>query len=255
MNALHERFRPVDFADVVGQDKALRQIQAVLARGWGGRAWWLTGASGVGKSTLARIIAALGADELNVNELDAGALTPAALREAEIGMQYRGFGVKPGKAYIVNEAHGLRKDTIRLLLVLLERLPAHVTVIFTTTKAGQESLFENDATGDASPLLSRCTEIVLENGPATIAAMATRAKTIAQSEGIDGLPDRVYHEAATRCRGNMRSLLQRIESGAFKQDALEGLQRELDMIASTKGERATERRAELQKAIAALAQA
>ena len=48
MNALHERFRPATFADVVGQDKALRQIQAVLSRGWGGRAWWITGASGVG---------------------------------------------------------------------------------------------------------------------------------------------------------------------------------------------------------------
>jgi len=206
MNALHERFRPGSFADVVGQDRALRQIQAVLSRGWGGRAWWVTGASGVGKTTLARLIAAVGADELNVHELDAGALTPAALRDVEEGMQYRGFGAKGGKAYIVNEAHGLRKDTIRLLLVLLERLPAHVCVIFTTTKAGQESLFENDATGDASPLLSRCTEIVLDNGPETIAAMALRAKVIAQSEGIDGLPDSVYRDAAGKCRGNMRQL-------------------------------------------------
>ncbi len=54
-------------------------------------------------------------------------------------MAYAG-GVDVGstqtKAVIVNESHGLRKDTIRQLLVLLERLPAHVVFVFTTTTDG-----------------------------------------------------------------------------------------------------------------------
>lgn len=255
MNALHEKYRPATFAEMVGQRQAVAQVQAVLCRGWGGRAWWITGASGTGKTTLARIIATEGADPFNVEEIDAGALTPAALHELEQGMRFRGFGSKPGKAFIVNEAHGLRKDTIRLLLVVLERLPAHVAVIFTTTKAGQESLFENDVTGDASPLLSRCTEITLDSGDETQRAFAARAREIAGKEGIDGLPEAVYRSAATKARGNMRALLQRIESGAFRADACQGLERELAMLKATKGENAERRRAELTATLAALQQA
>ena len=59
-----------------------------------------------------------------------------------------------GRAYIVNEAHGLRKDVIRQLLVVLERIPPHSLWIFTTTIEGQEAIFEDY--DDASPLLSRC---------------------------------------------------------------------------------------------------
>ena len=74
-------------------------------------------------------------------------------------MALYGLGDKPGRAFIVNEAHGLRKDTIRQLLVLLERLPNHVVMIFTTTNEGQESLFDDYS--DANPLLSRCARLDL----------------------------------------------------------------------------------------------
>lgn len=253
MPAIHEQYRPQSFTEVVGQDKAVRQLQAVLARGWGGRAFWITGASGTGKSTLARLIALHGADEFSVDELDAGALTPAALRDIELGMRTRGIGAKTGRAYIVNEAHGLRKDTIRLLLVTLERLPEHVVFVFTTTRQGQDRLFEVDETGDAGPLLSRCTEIELANDDAAHAAFAKRAQDIARREGIDGVPLQVYTAAARKCRGNMRALLQRIECGAFRDDAREALERELAMIASTKGDAAERRRAQLKASLASLA--
>lgn len=249
---LAEQYRPATFAEVVGQDRAIAEIQAVLKRGWGSRAWWITGASGVGKSTLARIIAMEGADPFNVEEIDAGALTPAALHDLEESMRFRGFGAKPGKAFIVNEAHGLRKDTIRLLLVFLERLPAHCCFIFTTTKAGQESLFEDDVSGDASPLLSRCTEVTLDAGDSTQRAFAARAREIAQREGIDGLPEIVYRNAVAKAKCNMRALLQRVESGAFRSDAREVIERELSLVKSTKGEQADRRRAELTAALAAL---
>ena len=41
--SLFERFRPTTFSDVVGQDKAVQRLQAIGKRGWGGRAYWLSG--------------------------------------------------------------------------------------------------------------------------------------------------------------------------------------------------------------------
>ena len=250
MAQLHEDYRPREWADVVGQDAAVAAVQAVLKRGWGGRAWWITGASGTGKTTLARLIAAAGADEFGTEEVDAGTLTPNRLADIERAMQYRALSGKPGKAFLVNEAHGLRRDTIRRLLVLLESLPEHVAFIFTTTVAGQAELW--DDCQDTAPLLSRCIEVELSNGDRARQAMAKRAKEIAQREGIDGLPDAVYLSALDAVQGNMRRLLQRIECGGFAKDAERRrlLQVELDHLRSTKGERAEKRREELKALLA-----
>ncbi len=48
MQPLYEQHRPTDYADVAGQDKAVRTLRALGARGLGGRALWLTGQSGTG---------------------------------------------------------------------------------------------------------------------------------------------------------------------------------------------------------------
>jgi replication-associated recombination protein RarA len=227
-------------------------VEAVVARGWGGRAWWITGPSGAGKTTLARIIASMGAEAIGVEELDSQRLTPARIREIVQSYGFRClFG--GGRAYIVNEAHGLRKDAIRELLTAIEPdggLPGHIVWIFTTTKSGEAKLFDDDVSGDAAPLLSRCVEITLTFDDQTRRAFAERAQAIAQREGIDGLPLSVYSEAVSASGGNFRRVLQRIESGAFKDDAVAQLERELAMLKSTKGESAAQRREALTLAIA-----
>src|SRR5262249_29484262 len=135
------------------------RLQALAQRsGLAGRAYWLSGGSGQGKTTIARLIAAEVADEFCIHEVDAARPTGAQLRDLERAMQVRGWG-KGGRAYVINEAHGLRRDVIRQLLVLLERIPSHVAIVFTTTVEGQESLFEDY--DDASPLLSRCLRLDL----------------------------------------------------------------------------------------------
>ena len=142
-------------------------------------------------------------------EIDAGAITPAWLREHELNMATLGLGAKPGRAYIVNEAHGLRKDSIRALLVLLERLPDHCAVIFTTTSAGQEMLFEDCI--DSGPLLSRCLEVKLTEKCSD--AFAQRCMEIAGAEGLNGRPLKAYVELAKDCRNNFRRMLERVAAG------------------------------------------
>lgn len=207
---LYERYRPDSFADVIGQDKAVKMIQRVGRTGFGGKAFWVSGPSGCGKTTLARIIARQLADDFCIEEYDsADKLTADELRkiDSEIGMY--GWG-KGGRAIVVNEAHGLRAPIVRQLLGLLERIPSHVVIIFTTTTDGL-ALFE-DAQTDASPLLSRCVEVRLTS-QGLCKPFAARVKEIAEREGLDGQPIARYEQLARDCRNNMRRMLMAVESG------------------------------------------
>lgn len=216
---LYERCRPKEWAEVVGQDKAVATLRRLTERGeLGGSAVWLSGQPGIGKTTLAHLMARhhCGADGAGIVELDAAdELRAEHLEAMDTALTFRPiWGERERRCWIINEAHGLKGGTLRRLLGILERVArdpeSRILFVFTTTNEGQEDLFGNQS--DTGALLSRCHCIKLTN-QGLARAFAERALTIARAEGLDGQPVEAYVKLAQSCKNNFRAMLQKIAAG------------------------------------------
>lgn len=138
MSELHRKYRPEDWSDVIGQDTVVKSLKAVLKKRTA-HSFLLTGPSGVGKTTLARIIAyQLGCQVHNLLEVDAATHTGIdAMRSISDGVQYKGFGESELKVVVVDEAHALSKNAWQSLLKAVEEPPEHVYWIFCTTESSK----------------------------------------------------------------------------------------------------------------------
>lgn len=206
---LYEKYRPTTLDDVIGQPKAVSMIRRMIERQTvGGESFWLAEKTGTGKTCLARILAAAVADPYYVTEIVGRELTPPVLREIRQTAQL--YSLKGGRVWIINEAHGLSKAAVEILLDWLEVLPDHVTVIFTTTRTGQKCLFEDKH--DTEALLGRCIEIPMTcQGLAE--AFAKHVRDIATREGLNGMPLSAYLALAKRYHGNCRKMLEDVQAG------------------------------------------
>jgi replication-associated recombination protein RarA len=205
---LDEKYRPTAFADVVGQDKAIDRAKRALAAGE--QAFWVSGQSGTGKTTIARIIAGMLAAKETLTETVGRQLTVSRLQELKIQWGYRSW-FSDGYALIVNESHGLTKPVIEVMLDMLENLPPKVVVIFTTTNEGND-LFDEQL--DSGPFASRCVDIHLTSR-GLCELFAERIKEIAQAENLDGKPLKAYTDLLKSCRNNFRLALKKVADGAM----------------------------------------
>ena len=178
--ALYRKYRSRSLDEVLGQDHVTNILRRALEQGKIAHAYLLTGPRGVGKTSVARILAheinQLPYDEdashLDIIEIDAasnnGVDDIRALREkAQVAPVSA-----PKKIYIIDEVHMLSKPAFNALLKTLEEPPAHVVFILATT----------DADKLPATILSRVQQFFFRPIPADI--MARQLMAIAEKEGF-----------------------------------------------------------------------
>jgi len=136
-----EKYRPKKLSDVVGQTTAVNQINRIIkSRGLAGSCWWITGSTGTGKTTVARIIANefTDQDEFLIYEFVGRDMTVQDVRDLEERISFRPMGT--GRAIIINEAQDLSAAVVALLLATTEKikLSRFDCIIFTAMKDVQK---------------------------------------------------------------------------------------------------------------------
>ncbi len=216
---LARKYRPTCFEDLIGQEALVRTLRNAISSGRLASAYILTGVSGIGKTTTARIIAraftCTGADgtltqptaepcgvcpncraiaedrHVDVLEMDAASRTGVGdIREILEGVRYRPTSAR-AKIYIIDEVHMLSTAAFNALLKTLEEPPEHVKFIFATTEIRKVPV----------TVLSRCQRFDLRRVEAEV--LSAHFAGIAAKEGVT-IEDEALRLIARAADGSVR---------------------------------------------------
>ncbi|HLJ62524.1 MAG TPA: DNA polymerase III subunit gamma/tau, partial [Stellaceae bacterium] len=196
---LARKYRPMSFAELIGQEAMVRTLTNAIATGRIAHAFILTGVRGVGKTTTARILAralnCVGPDgkggptvapcgqcepcrtiaedrHIDILEMDAASRTGVDdIRELTDGIRFKPVSAR-FKVYIIDEVHMLSRNAFNALLKTLEEPPPDVKFIFATTEIHKVPV----------TVLSRCQRFSLPRVAAT--ELAAHYAGITAKEGV-----------------------------------------------------------------------
>lgn len=220
---LYRKYRPKNFEEVAGQKEIVKTIKTSLRNGKTSHAYLFTGPRGVGKTTLARLIAkgvnclengitdepcnrcenCLAINNgtfLDMVEIDAASNRGIdEIRQLKEKINYQPVKGRK-KIYIIDEVHMLTKEAFNALLKTLEEPPEHVIFILATTEADKI----------LPTIISRCQRYDFKT--LSLNDMKEQLRFIGKNEGVD-IPDDVLELIHESSGGSVRdavSILERI---------------------------------------------
>src|SRR5438128_321164 len=214
--ALARKYRPQRFSDIIGQETVVRTLQNAIEQNRSHHASLCSGVRGIGKTTLARILAkalncvkgpATEPDnecticreitegiDLDVREIDAATYTGVdSIRELRDVTQFQPARDR-FRIFIIDEAHMLSAPAWNALLKLIEEPPPHVIFMFATTEMQKVP----------ATILSRVQKFVLRK--ITLDELVGRLRQICEAEKIEA-EDEALEIVARRGEGSVRDAL------------------------------------------------
>lgn len=213
---LARKYRPRNFNELVGQNHVSRALTSALDRGRLHHAYLFTGTRGVGKTTIARILAKCLNCETGVTstpcevcatckavnegrfidliEIDAASRTKVEdTRELLDNVPYAPTQGR-FKVYLIDEVHMLSTHSFNALLKTLEEPPEHVKFLFATTDPQKLPI----------TVISRCLQFTLR--PLAVDEITHHLTNILNKEEIQSEQDAIW-QIAESAQGSLRDAL------------------------------------------------
>ncbi len=213
---LARKYRPRNFNELVGQNHVSRALTSALERGRLHHAYLFTGTRGVGKTTIARILAKCLNCETGVTstpcevcatckavnegrfidliEIDAASRTKVEdTRELLDNVPYAPTQGR-FKVYLIDEVHMLSTHSFNALLKTLEEPPEHVKFLFATTDPQKLPI----------TVISRCLQFTLR--PLAVDEITSHLTAILEKESISAEQDAIW-QIAESAQGSLRDAL------------------------------------------------